>query len=157
MRLMEDIFYSGTFGGEALSLAAAIATIDKIERENVTQRLWSIGGELMTKARARIGAAGLSDVVGLTGAAPWTILTYKDHAKASKEAIKTLFLREMIAAGVLINASHNVCYAHSAADVDRVLAAYDYALTILREALDHGDIERRLGNQVIRPVFSVRS
>ncbi len=33
MRLMEDIFYSGTFGGETLSLAAAIATIDKIERE----------------------------------------------------------------------------------------------------------------------------
>ena len=31
MRLMEDIFYSGTFGGETLSLAAAIATIDKIE------------------------------------------------------------------------------------------------------------------------------
>ena len=30
-----------------------------------------------------------------------------DHAKASKEAVKTLFLREMIAAGVLINASHN--------------------------------------------------
>ena len=33
MRMMEDIFYSGTFGGETLSLAAAIATIDKMERE----------------------------------------------------------------------------------------------------------------------------
>ena len=37
MRLMEDIFYSGTFGGETLSLAAAIATIDKIDREAVTR------------------------------------------------------------------------------------------------------------------------
>ena len=46
MRIMEDIFYSGTFGGEALSLAAAIATIDKIERENVTERLWQVGGDL---------------------------------------------------------------------------------------------------------------
>jgi glutamate-1-semialdehyde 2,1-aminomutase/spore coat polysaccharide biosynthesis protein SpsF len=157
MRLMEDIFYSGTFGGETLSLAAAIATIDKIEREGVTERLWETGGELMTQARARIAAAGVSDVLGLTGAAPWAILTYKDHSSASKEAIKTLFLREMIAAGVLINASHNVCFAHSPADIGRVLAAYNHALTVLREALDRGDIERRLGNQVIRPVFSVRA
>ncbi len=67
MRLMEDIFYSGTFGGETLSLAAAIATIDKIEREKVTERLWATGGELMEQARARIAAAGLSDVVGLVG------------------------------------------------------------------------------------------
>ena len=111
----------------------------------------------MTQARARIAAAGVSDVLGLTGAAPWAILTYKDHSSASKEAIKTLFLREMIAAGVLINASHNVCFAHSPADIGRVLAAYDHALTVLREALDRGDVERRLGNQVIRPVFSVRA
>ena len=157
MRLMEDIFYSGTFGGETLSLAAAIATIDKIEKEKVTERLWSTGADLKAQALARIAKAGLSEAVGLVGAAPWAILTFKDQGKASKEAIKTLFLREMIAAGVLINASHNVCFAHSPADIARVLAAYDHALAVLREALDRGDIERRLGNQVIRPVFSVRA
>ena len=157
MHLMEDVFFSGTFGGETLSLAAAIATIDKIEREGVIDHLWATGGELMSQARARIEAAGLSDVVGLTGAAPWAILTYKDHAKTSKDAIKTLFLREMIAAGVLINASYNVCFAHRPADIGRVLAAYDHALAALREALDRGDVERRLGNQVIRPVFSIRA
>ena len=63
MRLMEDIFFSGTFGGEALSLAAAIATIDKMEREDVTGWLWPTGGELMNAARAKIAAAGLAEVV----------------------------------------------------------------------------------------------
>jgi glutamate-1-semialdehyde aminotransferase/spore coat polysaccharide biosynthesis protein SpsF (cytidylyltransferase family) len=157
MRLMEDIFFSGTFGGEALSIAAAIATIDKMEREDVTGRLWQMGGELMSAARARIAAAGLDEVVKLGGAPPWAILSYRDHAKASKEAIKTLLLRELIAAGVLINASHNLCFAHTPADISRVLAAYEHALGALREALDRGDIDRRLGNQVIRPVFSVRA
>jgi hypothetical protein len=38
-----------------------------------------------------------------------------------------------------------------------VLFAYDHALAVLREALDRGDVDRRLGNQVIRPVFSVRA
>ncbi len=90
MRLMEDIFFSGTFGGEALSIAAAIATIDKMEREDVTGCLWQVGGELMSAARAKIAAAGLGEVVKLVGAPPWAILAYRDHAKASKEAIKTL-------------------------------------------------------------------
>ena len=94
MRLMEDIFFSGTFGGEALSIAAAIATIDKMEREDVTGWLWQIGGELMNAARAKIAAAGLDEVVKFVGAPPWAILAYRDHAKASKEAIKTLLLRE---------------------------------------------------------------
>ena len=157
MRLMADIFFSGTFGGETLSIAAAIATIDKLEHEDVTGRLWQVGGELMSAARARVTAAGLDEVVKLVGAPPWAILAYRDHAKASKEAIKTLLLRELIAAGVLINASHNLCFAHTPGDIARVLAAYDHALPVLREALDRGDIDRRLGNQVIRPIFTVRA
>jgi glutamate-1-semialdehyde 2,1-aminomutase len=157
MRLMEDIFYSGTFGGEALSLAAAIATIDKIERERVIERLWHIGGELRQRASDKIAAVGLAGTIGFAGVAPWSILTYKDHPGGSKEAIKTLFLREMIGAGVLVNASHNMCFAHTAGDVEQVLSAYDHALEILRDALARGDLERRLGNQVIRPIFSVRA
>jgi glutamate-1-semialdehyde 2,1-aminomutase/spore coat polysaccharide biosynthesis protein SpsF len=157
LRLMEQVFYSGTFGGEALSLAAAIATIDKIERDDVIARLWKTGGELMAGARARIAAAGLAEVIGLVGAAPWAILSFKDHAKASRDAIKTLFLTEMIQAGVLINASHNVCYAHTPADVAHVLAAYERALPVVRDALSRGDLEKRLAGRVIRPVFAVRA
>lgn len=157
MQLMEEVFFSGTFGGEALSIAAAIATIDKLERENVSEWLWEQGSALRQKTTAKIAAAGLSDVISYAGAPPWSILMYKDHPKASKEAIKTLFLREMIASGVLINSSHNLCFAHTAADFTRILAAYDRTLAILREALDNGDVERRVGNQVIRPIFSVRA
>jgi glutamate-1-semialdehyde aminotransferase/spore coat polysaccharide biosynthesis protein SpsF (cytidylyltransferase family) len=157
LRLMEDIFYSGTFAGEAPSLAAAIATIDKMERENVAEWLWQVGGSLMKTVRQKIAAVGLADVIDLVGAPPFAILAYKDHSKASKEEIKTLFLREMIAAGVLVNASHNLCFAHSASDIAWIDAAYDQALAVLREALDCGDINSRLGSQVIRPIFNLRA
>ena len=110
----------------------------------------------MHAARAKIKNAGLSSVIGLVGAAPWAILTYKDHPECSKEAIKTVFLREMIAAGVLVNASPDICFAHSPSDIKRVLAAYDHALSIVCEELDRGNMERRLGNRVIKPLFSVR-
>jgi glutamate-1-semialdehyde 2,1-aminomutase/spore coat polysaccharide biosynthesis protein SpsF len=157
MRKMEDIFFSATFGGEALSLAAALAVLDKMEREPVIERLWASGQLLMDETRRRIAAAGLSDQIGLIGSAPWAVLTYKDHPKAPAAAIKTLFLREAIACGVLVNASHNICYAHSQADLARVLGGYEHALGEVRQALDRGDLLARLGNQVIQPVFQVRS
>jgi glutamate-1-semialdehyde 2,1-aminomutase len=156
MRKMEDIFFSATFGGEALSLAAALAVLDKMEREPVIDRLWQTGGLLMEETRKRIASAGLSDNIGLVGSAPWAVLSYKDHAKAPAAAIKTLFLREAISCGVLVNASHNVCYAHDQADLARVLGAYEYALGEVRAALDAGNLMERLGNQIIQPVFQVR-
>jgi glutamate-1-semialdehyde 2,1-aminomutase/spore coat polysaccharide biosynthesis protein SpsF len=111
----------------------------------------------MTAARDRIAGAGLSDVIGLAGAPPWAILTFRDHPQAGRDLIKTLFLREMIAAGVLLNASHNICFAHSPSDMSRVLAAYDHALDAVRGALNKGDLARQLGNQIIRPIFTVRA
>jgi hypothetical protein len=113
------------------------------------QRFW--------RSSEKIAAAGLNAVIELAGNGPLTILTYKNHPHGSKEAIKTLFLREMIAAGLLVNASHNICFAHTDADIERVLAGYDHALTALRGALDLGDIAHCSGNQVIKPIFSVRS
>ena len=157
MKLMEDIFYSGTFAGETLSLAAAIATIDKLERDCVTDNLWDMGGALMQAVRDRIKKNNLDGVIGLVGAAPWSILSFKDHATASKEAIKTLFLREMLAAGVLINASHNICHAHSPTDIGRVLAAYDRTLPVVQDALSAGNLDTRLNNRVIKPIFSIRA
>ena len=156
MHEMEEIFFSSTFGGEALSLAAALAVIDKMEREPVADRLWATGGLLMDETRKRIAAAGLSDNIGLVGSAPWSVLTYKDHATAPAAAIKTLFLREAISCGVLVNASHNICYAHSEGDLAKVMGAYEYALGEVQAALDAGNLLERIGNQIIQPVFQVR-
>ena len=38
MKLIEEIFYSGTFAGETLSLAASITTIEKIKKKKVDKK-----------------------------------------------------------------------------------------------------------------------
>jgi glutamate-1-semialdehyde 2,1-aminomutase/spore coat polysaccharide biosynthesis protein SpsF len=153
---MEEIFFSGTFGGECLSLAAAIAVIAKMRREPVIERLWEIGGRLAEGARARIAEHGLRAEIVVTGKPPWTLLDIRDHGAARKEAIRTLFIREMLAMGVLTQGSHNVCYAHGEADEAQVLKAYDHALAMVRTELDTGRLEERLGHRVIEPIFRVR-
>lgn len=156
MREMEEVFLSGTFGGETLSLAAAIATIDKMRREPVIDHLWTMGQHLADGFAAHAAAHGVDAVVGMTGAAPWKLLSFRAHQTASAAAIKTFVLAGMLEQGVLINASHNVCYAHDEIDAGIVLGAYDQSFAALRDALDRGALESELPCPVIEPVFRVR-
>ena len=156
MAEMEEIFFSSTFGGEALSLAAAIAVIDKMRNTPVIERLWETGKRLADGVRERIAEHELADTIALGGKAPWMLHRIADHPGARKEAIRTLLLRELIGGGVLITASHNVNYAHGEADIVHVLGAYDHALGVVRRALDGGALEAELPCPVIEPLFSVR-
>lgn len=141
MKLMappDNIFYSGTFFGETLSLAASIATIDKMERENVIGKLWIVGRVLKDGAETLISAHGMNDEIKLSGVYPLVRLSFKS------DKIKTLFVREMINAGTLIIASHNVCAAMTPNDIKRVLKAYDHTLGIIKEAITKGDLDKRV-------------
>ncbi len=156
MAEMEEIFFSTTFGGETLSLAAAKAVIDKIRREPVIERLWETGRAMSRAAEEALVRHGLDGVISLCGLPPWRLLAFRDHENAEGAAIKTFFIREMLREGVLMNSSHNVCFAHDDEDVEHVAGAYDRALGRLAEELAEPGFDERLGCEPIRPVFSVR-
>ncbi|MBT4464958.1 MAG: aminotransferase class III-fold pyridoxal phosphate-dependent enzyme, partial [Rhodospirillaceae bacterium] len=156
MAEMEEVFYSGTFGGETLSLAAAIAVIDKMRREPVIERLWQTGKAIADGAEAAINDNNLTDVFALPGKDPWRVLDVRDHAEASKEAIKTLYMSEMLKRGVLTAGGHNVCYAHNDIDIARVVAAYGEVMPVITAELATGKLEGNLKQPVVEPVFRVR-
>ena len=156
MREMEDIFFSMTFGGETLSLAAGIAVIDKLKREPVIESIWKTGSAIVDGARRIAEAKGVSDLIRFDGLPPCHGVSFRDHENADSNAITTFFMREMLSGGVLINGSHNICYAHNDTDVEAVLNAYEQTLELLADALKSRDFIERLGCKVIKPVFSIR-
>ena len=154
---MKEVFFSSTFGGETLSLAAGIATIDKMRREPVIEKLWKTGYTLAAAATDKIRQHGLSEEISLSGFHPWMLLQFNDHPLARKEAIRTLFLRCMQDRGVLITASHNVCYAHDGDDIAVVLNSYDGALAQVRIEIDSGKLEANLPCPVIEMGVTTRT
>lgn len=136
MKLMEKVCFSGTFFGETLSLAAAIATIDKLERENVPHYLFNIGAILWNRADALIAKHGLSDHIQLASSHPALVrLTFKDPR------IRTLFMESMIEQGVLIIASHNVNYAMKEPELNKIISAYDKTLAHIRCMIDNDGLK----------------
>ena len=156
MSLMTEIFYSGTFAGECLSLAASIAVIDKMKREPVLESIWNKGRLLMAGIEGLVEDLSLRATVSVHGKPSWSLLAFQDHPSARKEVVRSLFIKEMIACGVLIQSSNNISYALSDAQLLKVLDAYKHALSAIASELSKGDIEKRLGFPVIEPVFKVR-
>lgn len=153
----EHVFLSGTFGGEALSLAAAIAVLDKIDREPVIETLWQTGRTLRTGMRERIAAHALDEVTDIRGPAPFQSLHFADHPHAQRAAIHTLFAVTMLEQGVLTVGSINPMHAHDDANLATVLEAFDTACARIADELTEPGLAERLGCPLIEPVFSVRS
>jgi glutamate-1-semialdehyde 2,1-aminomutase/spore coat polysaccharide biosynthesis protein SpsF len=155
MRLFDEVFFSFTFGGEAVSLAAAIATINEMRQKDVVGRLWEQGQKLKDgyKVFAReFGVERFTDCIGL---APRTVITFRDETGAELLVLKSLFQQECLKRGVLFSANQNICYSHSNADVDHTLRTYRTAMEILAEAIKSGDALQKLEGQAVQPVFRI--
>lgn len=156
MRLMEEVFFSFTFGGEALSLAASLATMKKLTREPVVKTMYARGEKLVAGVRAAIARHGLEQVLAVEGNPTWSFLMIKDTPKYTSFQLKTLYLQEVFARGMLTIGTHNMSYAHSEADVARVLAIYDEVFPQLKDVVENGNLERRLHCKPLEPLFKVR-
>ena len=153
MNKMSEIFFSGTFGGESLSLAASIATIDKIKREKVIDKLWKSGSIIMKHVNKEIKNYNLSEFVKIMGKEPWTLINFSNFRNINKFELKYIFMKNMAANGVLTLGTNNVCYAHTQKDINKIKQAYSNTLKLISEIVFEN---RRYNYKSIKPIFSVR-
>ena len=156
MRVVEDIFFSFTFGGETLSLSAALATINKLQREPVIQTMTARGEVILANVQALIDRYDIGHIFSLSGHPTWSFLLIKDIAPYSQWQIKTLFLQEMFARGILTLGTHNLSYGHAETDVHSLLAVYEEVLPLIGALVDNKELESYLRCQPLEPLFKVR-
>jgi glutamate-1-semialdehyde 2,1-aminomutase len=127
-----------------------------MEREPVLEHLGKLGAQLTHSVQGLIAKHGLEDCVSITGHPSWTLLAFKDTETATLWEIKSLYLQEVIARGILSGGSHNMSYSHTEKDLALLEKAQDAAFGIVREAIDSGDIRSYLAGPPIEPLFRVR-
>lgn len=156
MREMEEIFFSFTFGGETLSLAAALATLERLQREPVLETIAARGERLRDRLQMLVERYGLAECLSVVGHATWPFLIVKDAPTATLWEIKTYLMQELQARGVLWLGSHNLSYAHGDEEIGRLLSVYDEVLGLLAVALREGELRARLRCEPLEPLFKVR-
>lgn len=152
MKLCEhDVFFFTTFGGEALSLAAAKSTIQFLRDNDVPRRIEELGSLLRDGLNTLIRDLEIP-FVSCKGLGTRTLVAF-DGSVADPLVMKSFVQQEMIARGILWGGFHNMSYAHSTADVAYTLEVYRDVLNLLKEAVIRGDLTSQLRGAPVEPVF----
>jgi glutamate-1-semialdehyde aminotransferase len=147
----KEVFFYTTFGGEALSLAAAKATIEVLKTKNVSQYLAKQGKKL------REGYNGIASGFGMnytkcSGFDCRTIISF-DSSAGNPLEMKSLVQQEMIKRGILWGGFHNMSFSHSDEDIKYTLDVYRAVLPILKNAVDEKNVAGCLRGIPVEPVF----
>ena len=153
MKEFDEVFFSFTFGGEALSLAAAITTIEEIKGRNVIEHLKRQGDKLKYGYNNLAQSFGLTGYTQCIGLPEHSAFYFRDVEGNDSLEMKSLFQQEVIKRGILTLGMHLTCLSHSDEDIEKTLAAYSDALKILKQGIDGRNIEKYLEGRKIQPVF----
>ena len=150
MQIAEDLTISTTYGNEALSLAAGLATIRELKEKNVFEHTWKMGQKLMD-GWLRLGDE-LSLPLSVNGLAPIGAFDFHLDDAQLKQDVWTLFLQEAALRGVLFRRGglNFISFSHKEEDIQLTLDVCREALEIIQTALEKGDVGGHLRTWDIR-------
>ncbi|WJV51101.1 glutamate-1-semialdehyde 2,1-aminomutase [Streptomyces flavofungini] len=151
--LGERVFLlSTTHGAETHALAAAMAVQTVYVEEGITARLHALGERLAAGVRDAAAAMGVGEHVVVRGRASNLVFATLDGNRKPSQEYRTLFLRRLVAGGVLAP-SFVVSSALDDTDIEHTVDVVAQACAVYRKALDAGDPTPWLAGRPVKPVF----
>lgn len=148
MDCAQDSFISSTFWTERIGFTAALATMKKMEENDVQQSLIHYGEKINEGWRKLAKKHGLN--IHINSIPPLTHIAFEVDDPL---AVQTLYTQEMLAKGYLLGAAVYTTYAYSDDIIDRFITDSDSVFAIIKEALSIGDIKKYLKGDVIHAGF----
>ena len=155
MEGFKEVFFSGTFGGELLSLTAANVVLDKVRDNRVIPELYRVGQAIQQGLLSEI-SRNKYEFVNLSGNPTWTFLNWTLSSDALQNKVKTYFLQEMFKRGILVLSTNNVTTTLSQKDISKILTAYAEVFEAISQVLERDSLDALLECQPIVPLFKVR-
>ena len=155
MEGFKEVFFSGTFGGELLSLTAANVVLDKVRDNRVIPELYRVGQAIQQGLLSEI-SRNKYEFVNLSGNPTWTFLNWTLNSDALQNQVKTYFLQEMFRRGILVLSTNNITTTLSQKDISKILTAYAEVFGAISQAQESDSLDALLECQPIVPLFKVR-
>jgi glutamate-1-semialdehyde aminotransferase len=149
MNELNHVFFSMTFGGETLSLAAAIATIKELKTKDYNY-LWKLG-DMLDKGIKESALKYNLDIV-FAGSAPRHNLTFNSKTYEDADGLKYLFYQEMVKQNILFPNVIYINFSHTEKDIQKTIKAADKAFKFVSENINNVDsvLEGKRGTAIFR-------
>ena len=149
MKGLDEVFFSGTYLGDTLSIAAALATIKELQRSpQIYDHIWNEGARIADAFNEHSISIGLDASMFGPGPRHNVVFNVKDRSGA-----KDLFHQEMIANGIFFGTQIYVCAAHSSSDIDATIRAIRKSLDVVKSAISNGSINSSLAGPRSASIF----
>lgn len=152
-QIEHGVFVSTTFGGDAISMAASLATIKILEQPGFYEKLTKVG-EIQRNGIVRlIDKYGLNDVLSVTGLPAHAGVAFEGHGSLNYLDIQSVYSQTMIQNGILVFAIYNLSGSHTEKETAKYLDATDKAFALIRQAVDKDSVDNILIGGKVDPVF----
>jgi glutamate-1-semialdehyde aminotransferase len=148
MDAAQESFISSTFWTERTGFVAALATVSKMQRENVPSHLVRYG-ERLNAGWSRLSAeSGVK--IHISGIPP---LTHFSFEGTEPMVLETLYVQEMLAKGYLLGTAVYSTFAYSDATIDRFIEDSAPAFRVMADAVRKGNARTLLRGLPIQVGF----
>lgn len=152
-QIEDGVFVSTTFGGDAVSMAASLATIKILEQPGFYENLTKIGEIQRNGIVELINKYDLNNVLSVSGLPAHAGISFEGHGSLDYLDIQSVYSQTMIENGVLVFAIYNLSGSHSEKEAEIYLDATDKALALIRKAVDNDSVKDILVGGKVNPVF----
>jgi glutamate-1-semialdehyde 2,1-aminomutase len=153
MDMFNDIFYSTTYGGEALSLAAGMAVIREFKEKPVIKHCWSLGEYFISNFNRMAEEIGVN--VKIEGLPIRSKIVCKDETNKPSVLLKSLFYQECVKRGILFGPGYVfLSYSHSKKDIEKTLKVCKISMNILKNAIKNKNIKNSLTGNKMKQVMT---
>ncbi len=148
MEAAQESFISSTYWTERTGLAAAIATIQKYQKNHVAEHLEDLGKRVQAGWKELAGKYQLN--IAVTGIYP---MSHFEFEYENPLALKTLFTQEMLKRGFLATNAFYISYAHTDTEVELYLNMVDECFSVIKAGIDANNIFSLLEGDVCQSGF----
>lgn len=149
MNIATEVFITLTYGDEALSLAAARATLNVLQGEDVSGHVWGVGKALVEGVSQAIAETGVPFAFAGVEAMPAFVATYEFQGDSLDEETQqrawVYLLAELACRGVIWR-KHSLilpCYSHSYEDISHTVEACHEVFADLARLLEAGTLQEQ--------------
>ena len=153
MRIFDEIFYSTSYAGETLSLAAGLAVINEIETKPVIEHFWEIGKKLHDGFNKISSELDLNFKMG--GLSVRGSIVCYDKKNNPSNLLKSIFFQEMIQKGIMFGpGAVFVSYSHSNKDINLTLSKCENAMKFIKKEMQQKPVAKLLKGKEMQKVMT---
>ncbi|MBR2143781.1 aminotransferase class III-fold pyridoxal phosphate-dependent enzyme [Anaerovibrio sp.] len=152
-QIEQGVFVSTTFGGDSISMAAALATIRILEQPGFYEHITKIGTIQRDGIEKLIHKYNLEDVLAVSGLPAHAGVSFEGHGSLSYLDIQSVYSQVMVENGILVFAIYNLNKSHTEKEAEAYLKATDLAFALIKQAVEKDSVDDILRGGKVDPVF----